>query len=367
MSLKILFVVTGLYTKTGTYEVVSNVSKILLQKHEVTLLTDTKSNMEIPFTKIIKVNTKDFILPQYRFMPDLKKLLHDGEFDQYDIIHIFEYPLYVTDYLTIKKNQINAPIIISLHGTLHQFNKFPFNLFKKIHNLIMLNYQNRIDLFLVSSLSEKLGVLSHKIPEEKIKILPPAMKIFSIEKHTSSKQKIVYIGRLAKTKNVEILIKSFSKIKTTDVDLIIAGPDFGMLKQLKKITKDLGLENQVFFTGWLSEKEKMKLLSETTIFVHPSLEDVFLLSLLEAAAIGIPCIAFDVESNSEILEDGKTGIIVKDISIQGLAEKLDLLLNDRKLYEKISKNSKLLLPVKFNWELTSNILENFYNDVIKKT
>ena len=47
--MKILFVVTGLYTKTGTYEVVRNTSKMLLQKHEVSLLTDVKSNIEIPY------------------------------------------------------------------------------------------------------------------------------------------------------------------------------------------------------------------------------------------------------------------------------------------------------------------------------
>ncbi len=289
------------------------------------------------------------------------------EFDHYDIIHIFEYPLHITDYLTRKKHQINTPIIISLHGTLHQFNKFPFNMLKKVHDSFMLNFKNRIDLFLVSSSSEKYGVIKRGIPEEKIKILPPAMNVFPIEKRSTSRRKIVYIGRLAKSKNIELLIEAFSKIKTSDIDLIIAGPDFGMLKQLKKITKDKGLQNRVFFMGWISEKEKMKLLSETTIFVHPSLEDVFLLSLLEAGGIGIPCIAFDVGSNAEILDDNKTGIIVKDISSQGLSEKLDLLLNDNKLYEEISSNSKLLLPKKFNWELTTKTLEEFYNYVLKKS
>jgi len=364
--MKILFVVTGLYTKTGTYEVVSNTAKILLQNHDVSLLTDIKSNIEIPFTKIIKLKTQDFLLPQYRFMPDLGKILDDHELDNYDIIHIFEYPLHITDYLTRKKHQINAPIIISLHGTLHQFNKFPFNILKKVHDSFMLNFKNRIDLFLVSSSSEKHGVIKRGIPEEKIKILPPAMNVFPIEKRNTSRRKIVYIGRLAKSKNVELLIEAFSKLKTPDIDLIIAGSDFGMLKQLKKITKDKGLQNRVFFLGWISEKEKMKLLSETTIFVHPSLEDVFLLSLLEAGGIGIPCIAFDVGSNAEILDDNKTGIIVKDISSQGLSEKLDLLLNDNKLYEEISSNSRLLLPKKFNWELTTKTLEEFYNYVIKK-
>jgi len=238
---------------------------------------------------------------------------------------------------------------------------------KKIHDSFMLNFKNRIDLFLVSSSSEKHGVIKRGISEEKIKILPPAMNVFSIEKRSTSRRKIVYIGRLAKSKNVELLIEAFSKLKIPDIDLIIAGPDFGMLKQLKKITKDKGLQNRVFFMGWISEEEKMKLLSETAIFVHPSLEDVFLLSLLEAGGIGIPCVAFDVGSNAEILDDNKTGIIVKDISAQGLSEKLDLLLNDNKLYEEISSNSKLLLPKKFNWELTTKTLEEFYNYVLKKS
>jgi len=364
--MNILFVVTGLDTKTGTFEVVSNVSKILLKKHEVSLLTDIKSNLNIPFTKVIKLNTRDFLFPGYRFMPDLKKLLDDHEFDNYDVIHIFEYPLYVTDFLTIKKNQINSQIIISLHGTLHQFSAFPFNIFKKLHNFIMLLFKNRINLFLVSSLSEKEGVHNQGIPENKIKILPPAMKIYSIDRQISSKRKIIYIGRLSKTKNIELLIEAFSKIKTQNIDLVIAGPDFGMLKHLKNLTKQYGLEHKVSFPGWISEEKKIQLLSEATIFVHPSLEDVFLLSLLEAAVIGIPCVSFDVESNSDILEDNSTGIIVKDISSEGLSKKLDLLLNDNVLYEKISTNSKLLLPKKFNWELTTKTLEEIYDNIVKK-
>ena len=363
--MKILFVATGLSTKTGTYEVISNVSKILLEKHEVSLLTDTEYDSDIPFTKITKLRIKNFKFPQYRFMPDLKKLLVAKEFDHYDIIHIFEYPLYITDYLTIKKKSIDTPIVISLHGTLHQFNKFPFNLFKKFHNFFMLKFNKRINLFLVSSLSEKQGVMNNKIPEYKIKILPPAMKIYPVKTINSSRRKIVYVGRLSKTKNIELLINAFSKIKTQNIDLIIAGPDFGMLKKLKRLTIDHGIENRVSFRGWISEQEKINLLSETTIFVHPSLEDVFLLSLLEAASVGVPCVAFDVQSNSEILEDGKTGIIVKEINSDGLAEKLDLLLNDKKLYEEISKNSKLILPRKFNWEKTTQILESIYISVIE--
>ena len=51
--MKILFVVTGLYTKTGTYEVVSNTAKILLQKHEVSLLTDVNLTLKFHLQKLL--------------------------------------------------------------------------------------------------------------------------------------------------------------------------------------------------------------------------------------------------------------------------------------------------------------------------
>ena len=362
--MKILMVVTGLNIKTGTYEVVRNVVHQLIKKHEITILTNDVSVDDIPHTNIIKLQVMPLPFLQYRFMPKLIKMIQNHELDNYDVIHVFEYPLFVTDYITLMKNKIKPPVIISLHGTLNQYGSFPLNLIKNIHNNFMVKFQNHIDLFLVSSLAEKRQVTKFKIPDEKIQILEPAMRLFPIDKIVANRQNILYVGRLSITKNVDLLISAFAKIKTNNVDLIIAGQDFGALTQLKSLVKKLNIENRVFFKGWVSEDEKIELLSRATIFVHPSLEDVFLLSLLEAAAIGIPCVAFDVGSNSEILEDMVTGIIVKKKDPDGLAEKLDLLLSDSKLYEKISANSKTELPKKFNWEKTAKKLEDYYVKVL---
>ena len=356
-------VVTGLNVKTGTYEVIRNVTHQLIKKHEITILTDNVEVDDIQYTHIIKLQAISIPFLQYRFMPKLITLIQNHQLDNYDIIHVFEYPLFVTDYITLMKNKIKPPVIISLHGTLNQYGKFPLNLIKNIHNNFMVKFQDRIDLFLVSSLAEKRQVAKFNISEEKIQIFEPAMKLFSVEKIVSDKKNILYIGRLSITKNVDLLVNAFAKIKTKNIDLIIAGQDFGTLTQLKSLVKKLGIENNVFFKGWISEKDKIELLSKSTLFVHPSLEDVFLLSLLEAAAIGIPCIAFDVGSNSEILEDMVTGIIVKKKNPDGLAEKLDLLLSDTELYEKISINSKTEFPKKFNWEKTAKKLEEYYIQV----
>ena len=58
--------------------------------------------------------------------------------------------------------------------------------------------------------------------------------------------------------------------------------------------------------GEISETKKNHLLSIASVFIHPSLSDIFALTLLEAASAGVPCIAFNVGANKEIFNDFNT-------------------------------------------------------------
>jgi len=230
----------------------------------------------------------------------------------------------------------------------------------------MLRYQNNVSLFIGSTNAEKSHILEYGIPENKVKVLPLGVNLQKIKRVKPSKKNILYLGRLAVTKNVDILLKAFSLLKNEDVILIIAGSDFGMLKKLKKITQDLGLKNKVFFKGQVSEEEKWKLFAEATIFVHPSFEDVFSLALIEAASSGVPSIAFDVEANSEILENEVTGMIVKETSVISLKNIMELLLNNQELQNKISRQAQEIIPKKYNWNNTTKTLEKYYSEVKMK-
>jgi len=97
--------------------------------------------------------------------------------------------------------------------------------------------------------------------------------------------------------------------------------------------------------------------------VYPSLEDIFSLSLVEAAASGVPSIAFDIEANSEILDDNISGKIVKKPDEFALSQAIDFLLDDEKLLDRISDNAKKLIPIKFNWDKTTSILESYYKEL----
>lgn len=354
-------VTNGIQQKSGTYTVLKNICPRLLENHEVTILTN-QGDVDIECTKLIQLDAQFFPFPQYFYQSKLKNLVKSGIMNDYDIIHVFEYPLFVTDYLTIKKKMFSTPLIISTHGTNHQFGNFPFNFMKKIHNKIMFRFIDNVSMFLAATNAEKVHLVKRGFPENKIRVLPLGLGLPKLVRSTSERPKVLYLGRLTVTKNIDLLVKAVFMCKRKDFELIIAGQDFGMLKTLKKLVSKFEMEDRVTFKGQVSESEKLQLFSEATIFVYPSLEDIFSLSLIEAVGVGIPSIAFGVEANPEIFENN-CGLIVKGYDAKSLANSIDYLLNNEEERNQISKNAIISINQKYNWNNTVKNLEEYYLEV----
>ena len=363
--MKLLLVTNGLQQKFGTYTVLKNICPKLLANHDVTILTN-QGDVDIECSKLIQLDTNPLPFPQYFYQPKLKNLMKSGFFDNFDIIHAFEYPLFTTDYLTIKKKLFSTPLIISPHGSIHQFNNFPYNILKKIHNKIMFNYKDNISMLFASSLAEKKHLLKYGFSEKKIKVLPLGLEFPQLIRTPSKKPKILYLGRLTVTKNVDLLIRAVSQCKNKDFELIIAGQDFGTLKMLKKLVKKFEIDSRVIFKGQVSESEKLQLFSDATIFVYPSLEDIFSLSLIEAAGVGIPSIAFNVEENPEIFKNN-CGVIVKGFDSKSLANSIDYLLDNDEKRKQISENAKISITQRYNWNNTVEKLVEYYLEIVSIT
>ena len=228
----------------------------------------------------------------------------------------------------------------------------------------MLRYKNNVSNYPACSIAEKNSLIKYGIDENKILVLPLGVESLKLDFTKRVGKNITYIGRLTKTKNVELLIKAFAQLDNADANLTIAGPDYGELPMLKKLVQKLKIENKVIFTGWISEKEKINLLSKTSIFVHPSLEDIFSLSLAETSASGVPVIAFGGTGTSEIIDDMVTGKIVKERTLESLRDTMDYILNNPDLINKFSENGLILTTKKYNWSQTASDLQNLYSRLI---
>lgn len=159
---------------------------------------------------------------------------------------------------------------------------------------------------------------------------------------------ILYLGRIKKYKRVDMLIKIMPEILkiVPNAHLFIAG--WGTEgTSVMDISMRSGNRKKVKIIGTVSEREKRYLLARSWVFVNPSIGEGWGISVIEANLYGTPAIAFDVAGLSESIQDGETGLLVKNE--QELIDKICLVLKNRNVREKLS-NSSIKWAKKFNWD-----------------
>jgi glycosyltransferase involved in cell wall biosynthesis len=153
------------------------------------------------------------------------------------------------------------------------------------------------------------------------------------------KFKVLFVGKLREYKGLKYLIHAFKEI---DATLFIVG-EGELESELKKLVKDLSLENKVVFLKGLSDNELYKIYQEVHLFVLPSINEAeaFGVVQLEAMAFGLPVINTNLKSGVPYVSiSGKTGITVKPKSTTQLVEAINKVINDRYLYKEYSINAK---------------------------
>lgn len=111
----------------------------------------------------------------------------------------------------------------------------------------------------------------------------------------------------------------------------------GELKQTaSNLAKNLGIEKQVLFPGW--RNDPYELLAISDVYTSVSLREGVPLSLLEAMAMKVPAVCYDVDGVGEVLTNNKTGFLVRKQDIAGLAAKIEAVLRHPSLREQLKKN-----------------------------
>ena len=101
--------------------------------------------------------------------------------------------------------------------------------------------------------------------------------------------------------------------------------------RLERVARDLGVQNAVEFTGALSDDRLRAYYEACDVFILPSLGEGFGIVFLEAMACGKACIGDSAGAIPEVIQDGRTGLLVKPDSSQAIAESLIRLLQDAPL------------------------------------
>jgi len=176
---------------------------------------------------------------------------------------------------------------------------------------------------------------------------------------------LVDVGRLIPVKSHDTLIRALKRIVPSfpNLRLFIIGD--GMLKgELKELVRTLELEDHVVFTGY--REDVPRFMKEADLFVFPTLGEGFGLVLLEAMAFKKPIVATRVMSVPEIVEDGKSGLLVSPQNPEELADAILQLLSDKKRAESFGKRGFEILSSKFSVGRMIGETERIYDQLLKE-
>jgi glycosyltransferase involved in cell wall biosynthesis len=162
---------------------------------------------------------------------------------------------------------------------------------------------------------------------------------------------VAFSGRLKRSKRPDHVIKAFElvKEKVPNAELWVFG-DGPFRKTLKRLSG-----SGVSFFGNLDSLKRRELLKKCWVLMVPSVREGWGLNIIEANALGLPAVAYNVPGLCDSVKNNETGLIAERGNIKDLAEKTINLLTDSSLREKLRVNS-LNYSKQFSWEKTANEL-----------
>ncbi|RMF91888.1 MAG: glycosyltransferase family 1 protein, partial [Nitrospinota bacterium] len=175
--------------------------------------------------------------------------------------------------------------------------------------------------------AEKIATVRHGIDCGAIKVTPAEVEAARRALRIKEGIRVIgVVGRLTRVKNHELFIQAGKQLvqKHNDLVLLIVG-DGPRRGELEALVRESSLDSRTIFTGWVSRVYPVLHLLD--VLVVPSLSEGFGYILLEGMACGRPVVATRVSEIPQIIEDGKTGLLVPPDDVQALVVAIDYLLH----------------------------------------
>lgn len=179
---------------------------------------------------------------------------------------------------------------------------------------------------------------------------------------------LLFLSNLIESKGVVVLLDALRilKEKGCSFECKFVGAESKEIDSARfgQLVEERGLQGYAKYVGKKYGEEKQRVYEETDIFVFPTFyhNECFPLVLLEAMEYAIPCISTNEGAISDIIEDGKTGFVVERKNPGLLADRIETLLNDKKLRESMGAAGK----IKFEQEFTLRKFEERMGEILGK-
>jgi L-malate glycosyltransferase len=383
--MKVLFVVPQDEQFGGVASVVGNLAQYLQkQRHEVGFLHPGKairreqrvtqwgfpgSVLAMPLLprKRHVVRLVRFVLLFPIIMYELIKLLKK---EQIQIVNI-HYPKCNFFYIALCRWLLPIKLVTSIHGTDifpggRQRREYPYELkfLLQKSDLIVANSQAFRQDFLniFPNLCGKTIVIHNSVNMLEINRLEQSRANGTYGRY------ILCVAAHNEKKAIDVLIQAVVPLASEDPSLKLVLVGDGPLRQaLEELATVLGVRERIEFLGAQGRAKVVGLLHGCEVFVLPSRSEPFGIAIVEALACQKPVVATRVGGIPEIIEDGRTGLLVDPDNSKALAEALLKVLKDGELRRSLARNGYSTVQEHFRSENTGSVYERAFHDILEFT
>lgn len=340
--MKIVIFIGGL-SNGGAERVACNLANYLSNNHSITMLTVSDKPASYTLNKDIeRITLASNEQLHNPLIQNIKRIIRFRKYLKNSTADIYLVMLPKTiNLMLLHKHLIKVPIIISERAdpkTRYESSKLKKWIMQKLYpkaDGYVFQTQEAMNYYR-DYIGDKGTVIPNAVHESFAKMDPNIQR----------EKIIVAAGRLTEQKNFQLLINSFSKIasKHSDYNLIIYG-EGPQKNQLLNLIEQLNLKDRVILLGYSTDFPSC--ISNASLFVLSSDYEGMPNVLIEAMALGLPCIATDCPSGGPkfLIDPGVNGLLVPINNSAKLAEAIDFILSNKKLSEKIGFNARKITKI----------------------
>lgn len=292
-----------------------------------------------------------------------------------DIIHLMNHWTFLNAIVYLFARGLRKPYVLCPAGTLSIYGRS--KKFKKLYNLLIGKriIRNAWGLIAISN-KEINQFCKYGVERKKIVLIPNGIDPSYIKcadandfrkKYGIGKSPfIIFVGRLNSIKGPDLLLKAFHKVVYQNYPqyyLIFAGPDGGMLSELKKYVFENYIGDRVHFIGYLGDRDKVAAYCAADLLVIPSRQEAMSIVVLEAGIAGTPVLLTD-QCGFDIVDEIRGGKVVP-ATIDGLQLGLIELLRRPEELKTMGKRLYDYILENYAWDKIIVEYIETYNQILK--
>ncbi len=327
---------------------------------EITILTDSKNELKYGSFKVEKIEGYDYgtILGKILFLLGIPRFYYknlDEKLQKYDVISANNPEFYAYAYQAFKvAEKHNKRFLLKTSQTKEGF--FLYHLTKYIVNPIVRKAYDYASFCIFTNPQAEVRALRLGLLKDKSKSIilghPTDVEAFKprdAKKHENTI--LLSVGGLYKIKGHHLIMQAMKKIierGNKSIELWIVGEGY-YRKNLESLAKELGIESKVRLLGALGHDDLAQKYNESDIFVLANYQEVTP-AVNEALASQKPVVVMECGGREFVIPNQEHGLVCKKFDTDDMAKKIEMLIDDKQLAEKIARTGRKRILQEFSIE-----------------